>query len=136
MKATILNIIILITVLVCSCQPDKSSLKEMKEKGIREFYKGDYQAAIQIFSECIEKDTSNPEIFFFRGSAYFNSKEVAKALADFNTAIRQSPKYADAYSTRGDIYSYLGKKDEACRDYKEAERLGKSNMRDKVRYCP
>lgn len=127
---------ITIFTLIISCSPDPKAARQLMDKGLREFYSGRYEKAIDYFDQGIKKDPGQYELFFYRGSSWFNLKEVSKAMDDFNHAIALNPAYADAYSTRGDIYLYLRKKEEACKDYREAQRLGKPNMQDKIRYCP
>ena len=111
-------------------------MRRQMDKGLEFFYDGKYKEAIAIFDKLILEDSTQYDVYFFRGSSWFNLKEVNKALADFNKAISLNPRFANAYSTRGDIYSYLGKKEEACKDYTLANNLGKPNMRDKLRFCP
>lgn len=119
-----------------SCGMSKEEKRKVSNKGIELFYAGKYEEAIAIFNKLLKDDSNNSEIFYYRGSSWFNLRDTDKAIKDFNQAISLNPRYADAYSTRGDIYFYLGDKDKACKDYREADKLGKPNMRDKIRFCP
>ena len=47
------------------------------------FALGDYEKAIEIFSESIELNKDTVETYYLRGRSYFEQKNFASALADF-----------------------------------------------------
>jgi len=61
---------------------------------------GDYDAAISLYTEVIKANPKAPFAFNGRGLAYRYKNEPAKALADFDQAIKLKP-YAMFYYNRG-----------------------------------
>ena len=55
-----------------------------------------------------------------RGIAYEKKGEVDRAIADYNKAIKLSPKLAAAYYNRGLAYEKKGESDRAIADYNKA----------------
>jgi tetratricopeptide (TPR) repeat protein len=60
---------------------------------------------------------------YLRGSAYGERSDYAKALADYDEAIRLNPANYDIFISRGLIYEAKGDKERAIADYTEAIRL-------------
>jgi tetratricopeptide (TPR) repeat protein len=58
-----------------------------------------------------------------RGSAFLSTRNLDKAMADFNDAIRLDPKSIMAFISRGIAYSIQRDHDHAIADYDEAIRL-------------
>jgi lipoprotein NlpI len=55
-----------------------------------------------------------------RGIAYYNEKDLDRAVADYSEAIRLDPKYAAAYNNRGVAYRDRGDFDGAIADFSDA----------------
>ena len=80
---------------------------ELKEKASESFKKGDIQAAIAQFQDCLELDELN---ITYNSTIYMNialglSKQAKNedALKMLNKAIQMNPKYAKALVKRGDV---------------------------------
>ncbi len=54
--------------------------------GRRTAYLGDYQRAISIFSEGIEKFPEDPRFYRHRGHRYISTRQLDKAISDFEKA--------------------------------------------------
>ena len=55
-----------------------------------------------------------------RGIAWFSKKEYAKAIADYNEAIRIDPLYSTAYNNRGIVRFDMREYDESVTDFNKA----------------
>ena len=60
---------------------------------------------------------------FHRGNLNSNSKKYAKAIKEYDQAIRINPQFAQAYYNRGNASAALGKHSEAIADYDKAIRI-------------
>lgn len=58
-----------------------------------------------------------------RGNAYDDKGEYARALEDYDQAVRINPLDADAFNSRGTTYAALGRYERAVLDFDEAIRL-------------
>lgn len=65
--------------------------------------------------------------FYNRGIAYQGQNQYARAIADYDQAIRLKPDYALAFDNRGIAYFLQGKYSRAIADYDQALRLDGSN---------
>ena len=74
--------------------PDKSD----DAKASAAFLAGDYDTAISLYSEVIKADPKAEFAYHGRALAYRNKKETAKALADFDQAIRLRPLWMFYYN--------------------------------------
>lgn len=72
-------------------QPAEGSDKSDDAKASAAFLAGDYDAAISLYSEVIKADPKAALAYNGRALAYRYKKEVTKALADFDQAIRLKP---------------------------------------------
>ena len=85
------------------------------------FKKGEVQAAIDKFHECLELDELNTN---YNATVYFNMalgltklKKNEDALKCLNKAVILNPKYAKAFFKRGEINSLLENHEEALSDF-------------------
>lgn len=87
------------------------------ERGHRYIDRGDYDKAIQNYSLGLEINPSNPDIYFFRGLAWWKKGNLDSAIIDFTKAINLEPTYIKAYINRGSIWKEKGEPDKALFDY-------------------
>ena len=74
---------------------------------------------------CINGDTQgNAQAFFDRGTAHFEKREYADAIAAYTKAIAIKPDYADAYYKRALLYYFRLDYDKAWADVKTCRKLG------------
>jgi tetratricopeptide (TPR) repeat protein len=87
----------------------------------------DWDQQIRSCSALIESGRETPRrlaaIYDYRGIAYANKHDYARAIADFNEAIRLEPTSAYAYGNRGNAYNDKGDHERAIADLNEAIRL-------------
>jgi tetratricopeptide (TPR) repeat protein len=87
--------------------------------------------AIQAYSDAIKYSKINGEEFelvwayhFNRGNCYLKSNQHAKAIPDYDYALKLSPSNADVLTNRGFCHYKVKNKAQACEDWEKAKRLG------------
>jgi tetratricopeptide (TPR) repeat protein len=65
----------------------------------------------------------NAQAYYKRGLDHYNRADTDRAIADFNQAIKDDPKFAKAYMKRGVAYDDKGDIDRAIADYTKAIKL-------------
>jgi tetratricopeptide (TPR) repeat protein len=85
---------------------------------------GDRAIAIcsRILARGRLKDRDLARTFNNRGLGYLMNKDIDKAMADFDAAVRADPTYPFAFDNRGDVWRERGQFDRAIAEYNEALR--------------
>jgi tetratricopeptide (TPR) repeat protein len=89
------------------------------------------EEAIAAYTDAIKYSKINGEEFelvwayhFNRGNCYLKSNQHAKAIPDYDYALKLSPSNADVLTNRGFCHYKVGNNSAACEDWMEAKRLG------------
>ena len=77
-------------------------------KGVEKANNEDYSGAISDFNLALLYKTSDPQVFYNRGLAYYYLKEYEKAIDNYNEATRLDSLYEEVYSQRGIAKSLAG----------------------------
>ena len=99
--------------------------------------------AIKEYTEAIAYSKKNGEDYELvyayyqnRASCYLKQNECGKAIPDFNYALKLNNENGAIYANRGIAYYKVGKRTEACQDWRKARSLGVSNVSQYIsRYC-
>lgn len=104
---------------------DKSAVQYYND-GAAAFSANKFDEAITAFTNAIKKRTGAPyaDAYYGRGVCYNRKREYAKAVADFNEALKVKPNLGEAYLERAGANAGLGKFQEALADYTTAEQKG------------
>lgn len=108
-----------LTTALAENKPVENSDKSDDAKASAAFLAGDYDAAISLYTELIKANPKEALDFNGRGLAYFYKKELTKALADFDQAIRIKP-LAMFFYNRGVTHSENGEDKPAIADLTRA----------------
>src|SRR5688572_14868330 len=101
MRAFCLTVLFL-TVTIFSFAQNKDSLMQVQwESALKKLKAGDNNDAAVQFSQLINSNFSNKEVYVKRGVAYYNQKEYNKAKDDFDEAIK-------ARINTGELFEYRG----------------------------
>jgi tetratricopeptide (TPR) repeat protein len=76
---------------------------------------GDYQAAVEAFTQSITYDPKNAFGFDYRSRAYVGLRDLDKAIADLDTVLRLEPN-RPVYAQRGNLYAMKRQGDKALAD--------------------
>jgi tetratricopeptide (TPR) repeat protein len=84
---------------------DPKDLKSRLKIGKALLYFQKYQEGLNELNLVLRADVYNPEAYFLKGMIYKESKDTAKAISSFQTALQVKPDYKDAIIQLGMIYS-------------------------------
>jgi tetratricopeptide (TPR) repeat protein len=83
-----------------------------------------------LWTDVIEKTGGGPQAgqaYLNRGRYYHDAGQDAKALQDYDAAVRGNPGFELAYNNRGNVYRELGRYDLALGDFAKAIALAPSD---------
>ena len=78
---------------------------------------GNVDAAIALATKAIEAKPSDARGYLGRAQFYEHSRELPKALRDYNQALKLDPKLAQAWQLRGLVHFKLAHIDESIADF-------------------
>ena len=86
---------------------------------LAKFYhlEGDLDDAVREFKEAVKLEPREPVFWNNLGTAYRSKRDYRAALDALATATSLAPSMVDPYYNRGEIYSALGRNEEARRQY-------------------
>ncbi len=88
-------------------------------------YKGkEYEIAIQLFSELIDKGVKLPRLFEYRAFCYYFTQQYQASLQDIDHLFSTGTRQPNLLNLRGINLQNLGKQAEACSMFKEAMKAG------------
>jgi len=86
--------------------------------------KEDYRKAIEFYTAAIERSSGEEASYYnARGTMYQKTKELKKAMADFEKAVILKPSNAMFHNNLGSLYATLGMMDKARAEWQEAIRI-------------
>lgn len=94
--------------------------KSYFELGMKSMQRQSYRAAKAYFTQAIESDPENPEIYYYRSRSSFMLDRLEDTLADLEKALALNPDYAPAYVGFGTVYQQQGKLEEALANFNHA----------------
>ena len=121
--------------MMVSCGPNPEKSRLYLDNGIDYLYTSQFEEAIEFFDKAIKYDENNYEAYFYRGCAYKNDFKTEKALSDWRKAIEIKPDYPDPYFNIGLYYRNHNDYAMGCYYFKLAEKYGRQNMEDYVKFC-
>jgi len=110
----------------------KVNLFEAKKKeGNELFSSGQYQQALDTYSECLaidpENDSINSTIYSNRAAAYMKLGKYEQAKEDCDKTIQMDPNYVKAYLRRATCNAQLGNHEDVVRDYEKLTQMEPDN---------
>jgi tetratricopeptide (TPR) repeat protein len=94
-----------------AAEPSGLGAAELARRGEASASRHDFAAAVTDLSKAIALDPNNPQYFFDRAHAYWNSGKGDAALTDFDHCLQLKEDFLAAYIPRAELK--LGKKDES-----------------------
>lgn len=84
---------------------------------------GNYEEAIEIYTQAIALDSTDPAFYNNRGTCYFNLGQYTQALEDYNAALVVDDTYVLAHYNRGNTNFVLGNYADSITDLTRAIEL-------------
>lgn len=106
---------------------DEYTAEDWFSKGVGELLGSNYAAAIESFSQSIERDPEFHSSYISRALAYGELGNEEQEKADYDAAIKLNTQDAQAYLNRGVIHGKLGQIEEALADFSRTIELEPSN---------
>ncbi|KAI9905220.1 hypothetical protein PsorP6_013864 [Peronosclerospora sorghi] len=94
-----------------------------KEQGNAHYKRGDYVAAIESYTRCLDSNPNNVVVLSNRAMAYLKNQEFAKAEDDCTVALKADPLHIKSLLRRGTARNALGKHRLALLDFYRAATL-------------
>lgn len=135
MKKIFIVLCFSVSLIMASCGQDPEKSRLYFDKGMDYLYTSQFDEAIELFDKAIKCDENNYEAYYYRGCAYSNNFNTEQAFRDWNRAIEIKNDYADPYFNIGLVYRRNNDFSMACYYFKLAEKYGRQNMEDYVKYC-
>jgi tetratricopeptide (TPR) repeat protein len=100
-----------------------------KDRGDAHLSRGEFDRAIEDYSEAIRRKSDDASTLSNRGTAYLSKGDYDRAIEDFNQSLWVNPNSAGAFYNRGNAYFSKGEYDRAIEDYSKSLLLDPSNAR-------
>ncbi|XP_063232981.1 putative protein FAM10A4 [Bacillus rossius redtenbacheri] len=101
-------------------EEDIEKSNEKKREAISAFAEGDYQKAIQMYTEAILLNPQSALLYAKRGQCYLQLGKPNACIRDCSRALDINPDSAAAHKFRGRAQRLLGRWEEAARDLRDA----------------
>jgi tetratricopeptide (TPR) repeat protein len=79
----------------------------------------DYQNCVIYADKSIKADKKGDDAYDSKGCALYKMREYKEAMTYFNKALELNPDYNSSHYYRGWCHFYLGKKEEACKEWQK-----------------
>ena len=89
---------------------------------------GKFEEAIEKLTEAMSEEPSNPLFYYYRGAAFEKTKNVEKALEDYQKSIELNPDFVLSISNIGKIYAKKKDFEKAIEFYGKAIELGDQDV--------
>jgi len=94
-----------------------------------------YVDALSYYSKTIERiDKPQAQMYLVRGEVFEKLKNYEAAIQDYTRVIEMKQDLANAHYLRGQATARLGKKEDACVDWKKAAELGHEEAKGVIVY--
>eukprot|EP00668_Euglena_longa_P029305 GGOE01036651.1.p2 GENE.GGOE01036651.1~~GGOE01036651.1.p2 ORF type:complete len:324 (-),score=91.68 GGOE01036651.1:204-1175(-) len=104
----------------CGLVTNEALAEEYKVKGNEAFRRGDYRAAVDLFTKGLSFDGNNAVLYSNRSASFCHLKKWERALEDANSCIELQPAWPKGHMRRGAALYGYGFLDKALEAYQVA----------------
>lgn len=94
------------------------------DKAVASYKSKEYETALQMFSELINKGIKLPRLFEYRAFCYYFTQQYLYSITDIDQLFSMGTRQPNLLNLRGINLQSLGKQTEACTFFKEASKAG------------
>src|SRR6266566_6543877 len=96
---------------------EQAGFEELQRQAKLAFVAGKTNEAFELLTRAISVEPKNPRSYFVRARFHEESREPAKAIADYDQVIKLDPRLSDAWQNRGSEHFKLGHLKESIADF-------------------
>jgi len=93
---------------------------------------GDNNSALKYFNRMIDVNPNSVEAYTSRGDIWISTRMWSYANSDFSMALDLDPYNSEVWLSKGISLLNMGKKEEACHDFRQSLKLGNRKASDYV----
>lgn len=101
-------------------EEDSDKADEKRMGAVGQFSEGNFEKAVELYTEAIELNPQSALLFAKRGQAFLKLNKPNACIKDCSRALELNCDSAAAYKFRGRAYRLLGKWEEAAKDLRQA----------------
>jgi len=118
-------------------QPDNPTIQrfaaeKLFQRGLERYQAKDFAGAISLFNEVVLQDPRHPEVYEFRGEAYYLLGDYRAAVDDYDEALRQEPDQVELLNSAGVAAAKLQLYGAAIQYFKRALKVNPSHDQAKI----
>gem|GEM_PF-4733485 len=106
-------------------------INAMLEEALLEYTAKNFDVAINLFNDVLEKDPQNIEALTKISNAYYSSRNMDKAVEYMEKSVQTQPDNPKIRNNLAIFYYKNGQKDEAIKEWEEVVRLDPNNQKAK-----
>lgn len=93
------------------------SYEELQRQAKAAYANGKRDEAVSLVTQAIDAEPKNPRCYFLRARFHEESRDLAKAITDYDRVIQLDPRLPDAWQNRGSTHFKLGNIKESIADF-------------------
>ena len=93
---TALSVLLLMAMPSVSEAANDSYLDSLWNRGVETYGAGQWQESIDAWESALNAGVENPELYYNLGNAYFKTSENARAILNYERALKLDPSFSDA----------------------------------------
>jgi len=124
MKKFTFILVLFLWVMISFAQDENEAVYRSGED---KYFAGEYNAAIELFTQVLATDPDHLNAYLQRGFCYVLLKDFDKAITDFSELLDRKEDHVWAYTSRGSSYNKIGEYELAMIDFDKALNLDPRN---------